>query len=255
MAPLWAGNGIVPIDLSIRVHPSRGSTFPFFRLPAEIRNIIYDLVFVDPLPTRMVNQTFLREFTVRCNIQHHLSCPATQNRSLYTERQAYNEGSKIYWGCNTFQFDIKDFLTFCDSSSKTKTNCKEQMKSVHLTVIEQHVSRGVWECLKTSADVKNMAVQLANISNADIAAEWRGVSGLTDFPLLTQIVNALRGIRSIRVLRAHEFPSTSLPRPGDGLPLRLCEKLEREVHGYLAALEDLQTGLGSARMAFLTNNW
>ncbi|KAK7947994.1 uncharacterized protein PG986_008880 [Apiospora aurea] len=111
--------------LVLRVRPK---TFPFLRLPREIRDLIYELVLVEPpnhqrrhvatcsaaslTPSSPEIPPFVTEAKApfpgfpafdgcRCANRSHLAV-------LLTNRQAYEEGSRVLWTKNVFSFHTID---------------------------------------------------------------------------------------------------------------------------------------------------
>ena len=78
--------------------------FPFFRLPLEIRRMVYLHVFHTPQPFGIITPD-LGHIRRQYGDEYAVQTPMVHNGLLHTCQQAYEEGTTVLYGANVFHFD------------------------------------------------------------------------------------------------------------------------------------------------------
>lgn len=125
--------------------------FPFFKLPIEIRNIVYEKVFSTPLDDRTItpDPTYSRRhYNKACRAWGRKVIDRTVNNGLallQSCQQAHEEAAAVLYGQNTFYFD--DFQHYYPyavwSGSGRKTYAIEV--SAHCEFCRRHAKTGEYE--------------------------------------------------------------------------------------------------------------
>ena len=154
----------------IHIYNDPPAPFRFFDLPPEIRNEIMTFVVLDDVPIVIHRKAFNR------HIKPQRRTPAGRiiNRSqellpekrtlghsrlalLMVSRQAYHDGSTLYYGKNTFLFTLVTLRAFCKDIPR---RCLSRVRFVQLTVPFMDRHDTVWRMLAGLEALENLEIQM-----------------------------------------------------------------------------------------------
>ena len=169
---------------SCKIHPYNNppAPFRFFALPPEIRNMIMTLVVTESTPIVIHRKHFNRhakpqQRTPSGHVIKRSQEPSAEKRTfghsrlalLMVSRQAYHDGSTLYYGKNVFSFTLETLKAF---SKDVPRRCLSQIRSVQfvIPVMDRHDT--LWRILAELEALEILEIRMKYPKSAIRRPNW-----------------------------------------------------------------------------------
>ena len=202
-----------PSSCPCRVHSYNNvpTPFRFFALPPEIRNEIMILAITETATITIHSKPFNRhpkpqQKTPAGHIINRSQQPSVEKLTtghsriaiLMTCRQAYYDGSTLYYGKNTFSFTLKTLRAFCEDIPR---RCLSQIRSVIIMVPFMDRHDTIWRTLAGLEALEDLELQMRYPRSTVRRLNWENC------------IWGARGIRRLKRFRITRYdPESELSR-------------------------------------------
>ena len=166
----------------IHTYNNPPAPFRFFALPPEIRNMIMTLVVTEATPIVIHRKSFNRhtkpqQRTPSGHVIKRSQEPSAEKRTfghsrlalLMVSRQAYYDGTTLYYGKNTFSFTLETLRAFCEDIPR---RCLSQIRSVHFTIPVMDRHDTLWRMLAKLDALENLEIRMKYPKSAIRRPNW-----------------------------------------------------------------------------------
>ena len=189
-------------------------SFRFFALPPEIRNMIMTLVVTETTPIVIHRKLFNRHTAPQQRTPSGRAIKRSEEPSvekqtfghsrlalLMASREAYHDGSALYYGNNIFSFTLETLREFCEDVSR---RCVSQIRSVQfvIPVMDRHDT--LWRMLAELDALEHLEIRMKYPKSAMRRPNWENCIWGSQ---------GIRRLKSFRITRYDPELESLEPRP------------------------------------------